>query len=125
MAPATATPSAPKTPAPNTGAPCIAALVLFATALLEVPVADPAFAEVEPVAVVFALAPLVCLGVAEPAVITTGRNTTSEPDNVAVVKGGIELLGSSSSEPDAVAAQMASVVPMSLQSKVSTPLGAC
>lgn len=122
MAPATATPTAPNTPAPRIGDPCIAALVLWAIALLEVPVVCPDFAEEEPEAVVFALALLVCLAVAEPAVITTGRNAMSEPDKVAVVKGGISLLGSSSSEPDAVAAQTASVVPMSLQSYVTTPL---
>lgn len=122
MAPATATPSAPKTPAPRIGVPCIAALVLCAIALLEVPVVCPDFAEVEPEAVVFALALLVCLAVAEPAVITTGRNAMSVPDNVEVVRGGISLLGASSSEPDAVAPQTAPVVPMSLQSYVSTPL---
>ncbi len=41
IAPATATPSAPNTPAPNTGVPCVAPLVLGVFALLDDPVGAP------------------------------------------------------------------------------------
>ena len=97
--------------------PCgLALLVLAVTALVLVPAVEAPLA-VE--AVVFAVAegealvdPL-CFPVAAPAVITTGRKVMSCPLNVAVARGGMELVRRS--EPVTESVHMALVLPMSWQ----------
>lgn len=104
----------------------MAAFVLCAFALLDgtvdvaelvepvfAPDLDPASADAVVFAVALVVLPPVCFAVAEPAVITTGKNETSVDDSVAVVRRGIESLPESRPAPEAAAVQTAWVVPIS------------
>jgi len=126
MTPATATPKAPKMPAPSTGAAAIAPLVPFVAALLdvpvEVPVEDPVEAPlladaVDIVEPLFPAAPVVAaltaLAVALPAVTTTGiyPDLASSPVNVAVTRSPLILIPVGKAAPVANAAFVANAAP--------------
>ena len=126
MAPATATPKAPKMPAPSTGAAATAPFVPFVAALLdvpvEVPVEDPVEASlladaVDIVEPSFPAAPVVvaptALAVALPAVITTGiyPDIASSPVNVVVIRSPLTLIRVGKAAPVANAAFVAKAAP--------------